>query len=489
MNIHKGNNNMKMRNIILVSISLFLGSCSLTPLQNKAKTPKTMASKNELKQHLIYIDKNGDLIDPYTKKVIKNEDDYVNEILKTFENSSTNKLTIFIHGGLNTYQNATKKANQILKYYDQDKDSYILVIGWQAGPFTNYLDHLFFVRGGERRKIVGPLTSPFILVEDVARSVANAPRATIDAGMTQFTLPIRRQTGEEKAYGDALDRFFAAKEFNVNASGHVRGLTYKDIVGYANPVKFGTAPFVDGFGRGTWNSLSRRTELLISKDSAFAKNENSKTALHKFLDQVDSSPSTPEITLIGHSMGTMVANNILIRKPTLNYKNIVYMAAAASLKDVESNVVPFLKQDKNLHFYGLSLNPYREIAESNVYDTVPRGSLLIWIDTYLTSVKSFTEKTSGNFFNMIRAAETIFPSSVRNQVHLTMFGFRSKTDKNEKYGPQIHGEFDEYKFWDANFWIADQECGLYFMDEEIKDTALKEKCRQKDVNEKNRKTF
>gem|GEM_PF-5870633 len=59
---------MKMRNIILVSISLFLGSCSLTPLQNKAKTPKTMASKNELKQHLIYIDKNGDLIDPYTKK-------------------------------------------------------------------------------------------------------------------------------------------------------------------------------------------------------------------------------------------------------------------------------------------------------------------------------------------------------------------------------------------------------------------------------------
>ncbi|ENW05286.1 alpha/beta hydrolase [Acinetobacter beijerinckii] len=459
-----------MRRILLFTMFLLLGACSSIPIGKNYSEKNVQVNEDKLKHHLIYINKDGELIDPYSKKVIKNSNEYINELFDTYKNSKKEKITIFIHGGLNTFQNATGKANQILRNYkDENEENFIVLIGWQAGPFTNYLDHLFFVRGGERRRVLGPLTSPFILVEDTARSVAHAPRATAEALLAQSSVPIRIESKEEDAYYTNIANLKNMPEnerINIHTTGETRGLNYKNISSLANPLKFVAAPFVDGFGHGTWNSLSRRTELLITKDTAFTRKENAKTALEKFLDKVDQESTKPEITLIGHSMGSMVANNIIIRKPKLNYTNIVYMGAAASLKDVESNVVPILLKNGNAQFFNLSLDPYRELSESKALGSVPRGSLLIWIDTYLTTVKSFTDRTSGGWFNMVRAADTIFPDTVKKRVHLTKFGFGA--------GPQKHGEFDEYQFWKHGYWTGD-ECSLILLDKPI-DVNLKHKC-------------
>lgn len=449
-----------MKKTLLFTIFLLLGACSSIPIGKNYSQENLQVNEDKIKHHLIYINKDGELIDPYSKKVIKDSNEYINEIFDTYKNSKKEKITIFIHGGLNTFQNATGKANQILRNYkDENEENYIVLIGWQAGPFTNYLDHLFFVRGGERRRVLGPLTSPFILVEDTARSVAHAPRATAEALLAQSSVPIRIESKEEDAYYTNIANLKNMPEnerINIHTTGETRGLNYKNISSLVNPLKFVAAPLVDGFGHGTWNSLSRRTELLITKDTAFTRKENAKTALEKFLDKVDQESTKPEITLIGHSMGSMVANNIIIRKPKLNYTNIVYMGAAASLKDVESNVVPILLKKENAQFFNLSLDPYRELSESKALGSVPRGSLLIWIDTYLTTVKSFTDRTSGGWFNMVRAADTIFPDSVKKQVHLTKFGFGA--------GPQKHGEFDEYRFWKHAYWTGDEKCGLIPLD-------------------------
>ncbi|CAG68945.1 MULTISPECIES: alpha/beta hydrolase [Acinetobacter] len=457
-----------MKIILLFTLFLLLGACSSIPID---KNKYSKVDKDKLKSHLIYINKNGDLIDPYSKKVIKDVNLYVNNIFEDYQKSGKPKITMFIHGGLNTFQNATGKANQILSNYD-DEENYIVLVGWQAGPYTNYLDHLFFIRGGERRPVLGPLTSPFIFIEDTARSVAHAPRATTEALLAQSSVPIRIESKEEKAYYTNranLEMMPESEKLHIHTTGETRGLNFKNISSLANPIKFVTAPLVDGFGHGTWDSLSRRTELLITKDSAFIRKRDAKTALEKFLDKVDRDSSKPEVTLIGHSMGTMVANNILMRKPNLNYKNIVYMGAAASLKDVESNVVPILRKNQSVQFYNLSLDPYRELSESTAFDSVPRGSLLIWIDTYLTTIKSFTDRTSGGWFNMVRAADTIFPDSVKNQVHLTKFGFGA--------GPQKHGEFDEYHFWKHAYWVGNEKCGLVPLDQLI-DT----KCENQEMN-------
>lgn len=463
-----------MKIILALILINSLAACSLVPIHSKPNLQKSIEQNIALKNHLIYIDKNGSLIDPYSKKEISNVDEYINNIFTAYKKSNNKEITFFIHGGLNTFQNATNKANQILNNYD-DNDRFIIVIGWDAGPFTNYLDHLFYIRKGERKRVIGPLTSPFILVEDITRSIGHAPRATTEAILDQSSISIGYRSKEEKAYDTNranLELMPDDIRINIHTTGNPKGLKAKDLSTLVNPIKFVSAPFVDGFGHGTWNSLSRRTEILITKDTVFNSKRNRNTALEKILNLIDKDTTKPEITLIGHSMGTMVANNIIIRKPMLNYKNIVYMGAAATIKDVESNVVPILRQNKNVQFYNLSLDPYRELSESTAYDMVPRGSLLIWIDTYLTTVKSFTERTSGSWFNIVRAADTIFPDSVKKQVHLTKFGFDA--------GPQKHGKFDEYRFWKNAYWIGDEKCGLLLLDKPI-DNNLEGECKNLEV--------
>ncbi|PXX16509.1 alpha/beta hydrolase family protein DUF900 [Nitrosomonas ureae] len=429
---------MKFNALIFVLLT-FLSGCSSIP------------GNSEIVSHQIYIDKRGDLVNPINKNpILENAavDAYVNKIAEDFKKSGKNKVTIFIHGGLNTFQNATEKASQLLEQFD-DKDSYPIFIGWQAGPFTNYLDHLFFIRNGERRPVLGFITSLFVLIEDVAKSVAKTPRAIIETFLSQASVPKSINSKEEQAYyASKLDLEMAQPErkINLHTKGDTTGLGFIDVASIINPIKLVTAPFVDGLGTGTWDSLVRRTDLLITRDTSFNGIDNPETALEKILERLSELPNKPKIDLIGHSMGTIVAINIMARKPKLNYSNIVFMGAAARIKDLEYVVVPIMQNNQEVQFYNLSLDPYRELSESHYLDSVPRGSLLIWIDSFFSNVSSFGDKTAGSWFNIVRSANTVFPESVKSRVHLTRFGINS--------GPQEHGDFDEYKFWRHDFWIG-----------------------------------
>jgi len=152
-------------------------------------------------------------------------------------------------------------------------------------------------------------------------------------------------------------------------------------------------------------------------------------------------------------MGTIIANNVLSRFPSINFDDVIYMAAACKIKDLEKSVVPWLRADANRNFYNLTLNPYRDINENGYLDMVPRGSLLIWLDEFLADVDSFEDRTAGYWFNIMRAAEVVFPSNIRNQVHLTRYGIRN-------ISPQNHGDFDDFNFWDETFWINSDK-GVY----------------------------
>lgn len=437
---------MKIWLMILLGILVGLNGCS-SQLNNRQQQ-----QIEQSKLYQLYIDEHGNLLNPASKQIVTNDSNYVNRILLNFKQKQLQRpdlnLTIFIHGGLNTFESATSRLERV-KQEMLDAGKYPLFISWNSGPFTNYGDHLFYLRRGEEAPILGPLSSPFVFLEDALRSVARLPASTYNVLFSQNSVRINKYTKEEKASDTALINL-KKQGFIIHNNPNDTGHSWGDWATVWNPFKLVTAPFVDGLGTGAWDSMLRRTDLVLTKDSGFDGHNNpeSDTAVTLFLNRFSQEFNHSSIDIIGHSMGSIVANNIIAKYPDVNFQNIVYMAAACRIKDLEYVVAPYLEHNKTANFYGLSLNPYRDISENTYYDFVPRGSLLIWIDQTLGNTNSFQDRTAGFWFNMVRSASQTFKTDdIRKRVHLTQFGIKDGT-------PQNHGDFSNYKYWDQQFWIG-----------------------------------
>ncbi len=439
------------RLVILILSLTILGGCSAKYIKGPQLSLALQDSKVE--DHFLFIDNNGIMRDVDNRSVFDYESK-VNKMLATYDAMRLHhpklELTIYIHGGLNTFSETKRRVENTYKRIlgDKDKPSFPIFISWKSGPFTNYFDHLFAIRNGERNVLKGVLSSPFVFSEDILRSAARIPASywNILAGQNQIAINIVSDIEDASNTSESeLERNSEFKLYkDTDAS---RGHDFWDFASIWNPAKFVSAPLIDGFGKGAWRSMLRRTDLVLNSQQAFNGNGEvgSETAAYYLLEKLSTEYSSINKTLIGHSMGSIIANNILTKFPDLKLDNIVYMAAACSLKSIRSSVVPWLKKNKNSKFYNLTLNPYRDINENFFYDFTPRGSLLIWIDDFLEEVNSFEDRTAGYWFNTMRSAEVIFPKDVRSRVALTRFGIRDKT-------PQNHGEFDDYNFWSKQFW-------------------------------------
>ncbi len=187
---------------------------------------------------------------------------------------------------------------------------------------------------------------PFVLLEDVARSIAHLPAAWYMSIMDPISAMKAMRISPEKDYAERMKRL---RGFQVHSGppydGTGIGGSYATIV---NPVKFVTAPFVDGLGAGAWDSMLRRTDLVLSKALAFEGQltdepakvpgdptvpaqlgqtkittniaDTAVTTLLKEIERLSSAPHGPSDTpvrtnLIGHSMGAIIVNNILARPP------------------------------------------------------------------------------------------------------------------------------------------------------------------------------
>lgn len=460
---------------VLFMLALLSGCGSTGNARGKAVALQGLHDEN-VRLYQIYIGSQGELLDPYTRETVKDEQTYLDEIFDNIAriNGAQQaagkppvKLTIFIHGGLNSFESATKRVGDVRAAMLSD-GNYPLFISWDSGFPGNYRDHLFLVRRGLHRPFAGIVSSPIVLVEDLTRSVVHIPVAFYNVFFGQRSLSPRYETSEERAAQRSLLTLKSAGEFQLLWSGRNFGHFTAEGVLRANPVKLVTAPFVDGLGKGAWTSMLRRTDLVLRKARDFQgasieKQESEQeqanpaspthvgsTAAAEFFRrweaQAKSGPQLPAI-LIGHSMGTIIANNILAKYPRIRFDQIVYMGAAARLKDVETVVAPYLEANRQTRFYHLSLHPEREVNEAHYYDVIPRGSLLIWIDDTLADINSFQDRTSGSWFNMVRSANQVFMDvDVRRRVYLTRFGVRDGS-------PQNHGDFGRCPFWREEFWV------------------------------------
>ena len=447
---------------ILILIILFSG-CTPTKYIKPPELDQLLDSTS-IEDHFIFINSDGLLIDPKTDDPHVDSKSYIDKILKKFDKIKKEypslKLTIFVHGGLNKLSTSFERANNTYKHMlaqEPGKKQYPIFISWRSWIDSNYFDHLVFLRKGEKMNFLGPglITFPFILLEDFTRSFSRLPAAIFNMFISQNLLYMYLfDTTEESAASINLKRMKEEGQFLIHGKDSRYELSTSEFLTLINPVKIALAPLADGLGKGSWNSMLRRTDLILRSHDAFMGKNNSKTAVSYFFSEWEKEKKYKdvEITLIGHSMGTIVVNNILNKFSTLNYKNVVYMGAASKTKDIGDYIVPWLERnrDNNVAFYNLTLSPYADICEKKYLGSIPRGSLLVWIDTFLADVNSFQDRTAGFWFNIVRSADVIFPSDndIRSKVHLTKFCIKDTC-------PQNHGDFDDYNFWDESFWKAD----------------------------------
>lgn len=250
--------------------------------------------------------------------------------------------------------------------------------------------------------------------------------------------------------------------------------------GFTNP-RLATLIAADFVARPAWNSMLRRTQVMFVKPkpvvqiekgqvqqqeqrAKFRSEGREKTSklqmelgvVPQFVQRLseyqqgrlkaDGRPVT--VTLMGHSMGTIVVSEILrdeLQRPDslrLDCDAVVFLAAACPLRDVRTKVVPYLVDNKNTRFYNLTLHPYAELTENMTAFAgrpILDGSLLVYIDRLLTNPLTPQERTAGRWHNFVLAtADTTFiPASVRNRVTLKAFGAGNRVED----GPQAHTDF------------------------------------------------
>jgi pimeloyl-ACP methyl ester carboxylesterase len=270
-----------------------------------------------------------------------------------------------------------------------------------------------------------------------------------------------------------------------------------------SPARAVTTPFTIGFGETAWDNMVRRSRTAVHAASEFefegpassptwAETRAAKIArlrawprgtggfarlFHLLLacaaDRAPPAPATgcPEgvgadhrkllrearITLIGHSMGAIVANELLTAFPELPYERLIYMAAAASVRQTVDAVAPVLSRNQGCtKFFGLMLHPMNEAREASFFGLVPSGSLLQWVDSLYEHPKTVPDRTVGQWVNVRRTRE-LFPPSAR---HWMLWRVFARAEETGRPIPLTHGGFNDVergiRFWEPQFLGADQ---------------------------------
>ncbi|MBI5820149.1 MAG: hypothetical protein HZA88_14290 [Verrucomicrobia bacterium] len=417
-------------------------------------------------------------------------------LVESIAASRCTNLVVFIPGGLNSIESGVEMAARLTPDI-MATGSYPLFIAWDSRLTSTYWEHLTLIRRGQEKPIQGKLSAPVYAACDVGGSLLRAPvvwfhQGAIDLKNSRLDgTSYRTNAPATETASDKLDNLINTEIADVNAlywelrrrynsdpahsiavslGGFDRTtcwqLTRYGLSWLTLPTKLVCGPAIDGLGTSAWENMRRRTSTLFRAPEEFYledrwRNTNEVTrvldngscgGMAQFLEAIRSLEKLRPlpITLVAHSAGTLVANEMIRRCPELPFRNIVYLAAACSIRDWDVAVVPYLAAHPESRFYNLSLHPSNEVGEANAGDLAPRGSLLAWIDEFLAHPETVQDRTLGRWENIIQATHLI-PRGARPQVTLKAFSAGDAT----RYGPQEHSDFSETAFWNPVLWQAD----------------------------------
>ena len=92
------------------------------------------------------------------------------------------------------------------------------------------------------------------------------------------------------------------------------------------------------------------------------------------------------------------------RNGDLCFSQVKYLGAAASIRDFSNQAIPYLLANPTTTFHSETLHPSAERREWNFWyllGAIPRGSLLVWIDMFLTQPRSKMDMTMGSWNNIV----------------------------------------------------------------------------------------
>jgi len=479
--------------VAVLAASVGAGGCSVHELSSKAS------------HHVVMFDYDGKPVDPtdpiapwnllevadydrLTQEQFREHVDAIGEhILASEREGDTRGVLIFIHGGLNTQSASVERVEDL--YRDIiGAGRYPLFVNWRSELTNSYRDHLFYVRqgadvheGDTLEKAFGYLTSPIVFAIDVVRSVVRLP-LTISA---QVTGTFEWMKATSSRYREAADHTFAllqnGEDYNVQSSESrlCDGASEPESIDPSwwefprwvllwGP-KIVAIAAIDTAGTGSWSIMKRRVEQLFQRDKEILERDRGEKVgyllqVMKMLHDVQEELGGDlPITLVGHSMGTLVSNRLLDHGLAYDpnddgavfvpdFDKVVYLAAACSVQDYEDSVFPYLRHRPEARVFHVVLHPDNELREVVVGGLAPRGSLLTWVDDFLANPVTLLQRTAGRYDNLIPSIANT-PADLRQRVYVRVL----PEDRGEEPRvPQRHGDFSEpladFCFWDEESW-------------------------------------
>jgi hypothetical protein len=439
--------------------------------------------------HVFVVDEEGRFVDAAVNGDLsegRNFETQVREVLQAHDRfrqnqgsvGGKNRILIFVNGGLNSIGTSVERAREQVPCMVRAGFFPVFLV-WQSSFGDAYWEQISRVRNG---RLYGHprATAPIYFLADIGQGLARAP-ATYLSQMGNFIdnvdLSLKDITGESEEPAELAPELHVRYDGPSQSLGRFAPNALR--FGVTAPFKFLATPFIDAFGKTAWENMVRRTRTTLRKVSEFdPKRRDAEEirrypkgtgAFSKFFTELEfclrgqasclapeatASLRDAEITVIGHSMGTMILNEILRRYDELPYRNVVYMGAANSIRRFLENVVPVMESHPDLRFYNLSLHPVADGREVNAQGLIPSGSLLEWVDEMYGGPPTMLDRTLGKWVNVAAAAH-IFPEHLRDRMLFRVFGFREPNEAiNDPGDPTEHGHLNdtEMHYWLPDFW-------------------------------------
>jgi pimeloyl-ACP methyl ester carboxylesterase len=414
----------------------------------------------------------------------------------------TRKILIHVHGGLNSFGSALANSQNLYQRIMGDQDFadryYPFFICWNSDGLSTYGEHLFEVSQGEYHPVLNTAISPISAAVDIASGIVSSP---ITWWRQTFSIDLPAGLGM-----DYLDKHDVAaknprilRDYGLDIGMGRTDRDFSDLSwSFAKywvtfPFKLVSNPLACGMGKSAWDMMLRRTDNIFHVPGELQLDDEGLRSIDAkgshmvaqgtaavFIEHLENhlraaGAADPgiryEITVVGHSMGAIVLNQVLTVYPDLPIRRIIYMAPACSISDAAASVVPFVKRRNATarppidaraaqvpdggsratlrdragytQFYLLTLAPQAEKSEASGYELLPRGSLLEWIDNFYSTPPSAVDRTLGTWENIVSAVNPFLP--IGGDIHIKSFGWRSGSE------PSTHGSFNRCPFWKESF--------------------------------------
>ena len=375
-------------------------------------------------------------------------------------------VAIVIHGGNETPAKTVLPSARMVP--EMIKDGYYpIFIHWNSWILGAYIEQLFCIRSGWYRRYAH-VTGFFGLAGDIVTSLARIVPSTV----AQWMLARKRRPGYVFPTIAGLDRFapsppniavklvdYDGKEPLLRRLSMLARLPVQILV---------STPAVNIVVPRAWQNLLRRTKAMFRTPREFDPNMKTEGykqpdgstyspregAMAMFLTElgktIDDHPQLDiKVDIISHSMGAMIANEVILTSPDLPYRDLVFMAPACSVRKFAEIVSPLIRRRlPEVHAHELTLHPKLEAVQSDLWGYSPVGSVLEWLEGFLTPPNTYLDRFLGKWDNVLRTLH-IFGDDVRPNIHIKAFPYDPKNRK--KPYRHVHFNDEDIGFWKEEF--------------------------------------